>query len=141
MYLEPPRHQDTKRIEPIPAELDALARTVIDAAFKVHTELGPGLLESVYEICLAHELRKRGRRVELQVMRPIIFDSVQIDSGLRIDMLVENELLVELKSAEAHHPLYEAQLLTYLKLSRKRLGLLINFNVPRIRDGIKRIAL
>jgi GxxExxY protein len=141
MHLEPPRHQDTKRIELIPGELDKLARIVVDAAFKVHSELGPGLLASVYETCLAHEVRKRGFRVELQVLRPIVFDGIQIDSGLRIDMLVQNELLVELKSAEAHNTLYEAQLLTYLKLSKKRLGLLINFNVPRIRDGIKRIAL
>ncbi|HEY0551934.1 MAG TPA: GxxExxY protein [Verrucomicrobiae bacterium] len=141
MQLEPPRHQDTKRIEPISAQLDDLARAVVDAAFKVHTELGPGLLESVYEICLAHELRKRRLRVEVQVARPIFFDGIPIDSGLRIDMVVENELLIELKSTEAHNTLYEAQLLTYLKLANKRLGLLINFNVPRIRDGIKRIAL
>jgi GxxExxY protein len=141
MHLEPPRHQDTKRIESIPAELDALARVVVDAAFKVHTELGPGLLESVYEVCLAHELRKRGLHVDLQIVLPITFDGLRIDSGLRIDMLIENELIVELKAAEAHHSLYEAQLLTYLKLAKKRLGLLINFNVPRIRDGIKRIAL
>jgi GxxExxY protein len=141
MHLEPPRHQDTKRIKPIPVELDDLARTVVDAAFKVHMELGPGLLESVYEICLTHELRKRGIRVELQVALPIIFDGIRIDAGLRIDMLVESELIVELKAAEGHHALYEAQLLTYLKLAKRRLGLLINFNVPRIRDGIRRIAL
>jgi GxxExxY protein len=140
MRVEPPRHQGTKGIELIPAELDALARAV-DAAFKVHTELGPGLLESVYEICLARELRKRGLHVEVQVARPIFFDGIRIDAGLRIDMIVEKELLVELKAAETHNKLFEAQLLTYLKLARKRLGLLINFNVPRIRDGIKRIAL
>ncbi len=141
MNLEPPRHEGTKRIEPIPAELDSIARAVVDAAFKVHTELGPGLLESVYELCLAHELRKRGLRIELQLVLPITFDEIQIDSALRIDMLIESQLIVELKSTEAHHALFEAQLLTYLKLAKKRLGLLINFNVPRIRDGIKRIAL
>lgn len=141
MNLEPPRHEGTKRIEPLPANLDAAAREVVDSAFKVHLELGPGLLESVYETCLAHELRKRGLQVELQIALPITFDGLRIDGGLRIDMLVENELIVELKSTEAHHTLYEAQLLTYLKLVKKRLGLLINFNVPRIRDGIKRIAL
>lgn len=141
MNLEPPRHEVTKRIEAIPENLDAMARQVVDAAFKVHVELGPGLLESVYELCLAHELRKRGLKVELHLALPITFDGLQIEAGLRIDMLVENDLIVELKSTEAHHVLFEAQLLTYLKLAKKRLGLLINFNVPRIRDGIKRIAL
>jgi hypothetical protein len=83
MHLQPPRHQGTKRIEVIPAKLDAAARSVVDSAFKVHTELGPGLLESVYEICLAHELRKRGLRVDLQVVQTITFDGMRIDSGLR----------------------------------------------------------
>jgi GxxExxY protein len=141
MQLEPPRHQGTRGIEPIPAELDILARTVVDAAFKVHTELGPGLLESVYQACLQHELRKRGLHVESQVALPITFDGLLIEAGLRIDLLVESKLIVEVKATEENHPVHQAQLLTCLKLSQKRLGLLINFNVPRIRDGIKRIAL
>jgi GxxExxY protein len=140
MQIEPPRHQVTKRPE-IPAELDAVARAIVDCASRVHSQLGPGLLESVYEICLAHELNKRGLRVETQIVLPVKYDGLQIDAGLRLDLLVEREIVVELKAAETHHPVFEAQLLTYLKLSHKRLGLLINFNVPRIRDGIKRMVL
>ena len=122
-------------------ELDALSRVVFDACVSVHKEMGPGLLESVYQVCLAHELRKRGLRVDIHVILPILFEGIEIESGLRLDMVVGSELIVELKSTEAHNTLYEAQLLTYLKFAKKRLGLLINFNVPRIRDGIKRIAL
>ncbi|MGH8759426.1 MAG: GxxExxY protein, partial [Burkholderiales bacterium] len=116
-------------------------RTIVDAAFRVHTTLGPGLLESVYEQCLCHELRKRNVRFEAQVNLPVIYDDMRIDSGLRLDLLVEDQIVVELKSTERMVPLFEAQLLTYLKLSGKRLGLLINFNVPLIRDGIRRIVL
>lgn len=140
-------HQDTKAprfgetFSPVSAELDRLAKETVDAAFKVHSTLGPGLLESVYEICLAHELKKRGLRFQTQVSFPVVYDDVRLDAGLRIDLLVEDELVVELKAAETMLPLFEAQLLTYLKLTRKRLGLLINFNAPKIKDGIKRIVL
>ena len=140
-------HQDTKTpsretdFEPVSRALDDLARQVVDAAFKVHSTLGPGLLESVYEICLAHELRKRGLKIQPQVAFPIFYDGVRLDAGLRIDLLVEDELVVELKAAETMLPLFEAQLLTYLKLTQKRLGLLINFNVPKIKEGIRRIVL
>jgi GxxExxY protein len=117
------------------------ASVVVDAAFAVHKVLGPGLLESVYEACLAHELAKRGVRFERQVTLPVEYDGIRLDAGLRLDLLVERCLVVELKSVLDLMPIHEAQLLTYLKLTGHRLGLLINFNVPLIRDGIKRIAL
>jgi GxxExxY protein len=105
---------------------------------KVHSRLGPGLLESAYEACLKYELEKRGILVESQVALPVHYEGIQVESGYRIDMLVENELIVELKSVSNITPLHEAQLITYLKLSDKRMGLLINFNVLHLRDGIKR---
>jgi GxxExxY protein len=128
-------------IEPIPPEVDEVAKQVVDAAFAVHTTLGPGLLESVYEICLAHELVKRGLRVERQVSLPVIYDKVKLDAGLRLDMLVADSVILELNAVEAILPVHLAQVLTYLKLSGYRLGLLINFNAVRIKDGIKRVAL
>jgi GxxExxY protein len=111
---------------------------VVDAAMRVHTVLGPGLLESAYEGCLLHELRKRGLNAANQVGLPVIYDGVQIDVGYRIDLLVEDLVIVELKAVEALAPIHEAQLLTYLKLSGKKVGLLINFNVLHLKDGIKR---
>jgi len=126
---------------PIPHELNRLSHSVVDAAYAVHTALGPGLLEGVYETCLAHELAKRKLLVERQVAVPIEYDGVKLDAALRIDMLVEKGLVVEVKSVEALLPVHTAQLLTYLKLTGCRLGLLINFNVPLIRDGIKRVVL
>jgi GxxExxY protein len=125
----------------VSSETDRLAKEVVDSAFKVHSVLGPGLLESVYEICLAHELSKRGLKFQTQIAFPIFYDGLCLDAGLRIDLLVQDELVVELKAVETMLPLFEPQLLTYLKLTNKRLGLLINFNVPKIKDGIKRIIL
>jgi GxxExxY protein len=119
-------------------ELEAIATQIVDAAFKVHSTLGPGLLESVYEVCLAYELTKRGLKVERQVQVPLIYDGVRLDSELRLDLLVENQVIIELKAVERMNPVFEAQMLTYLKLSDKRLGFLINFNVPVIKQGIKR---
>jgi GxxExxY protein len=140
--LEPQRHEDTKKkFLPVSLELEQIATEVVDSTFKVHSTLGPGLLESVYELCLAHELGKRGLKFQSQVAFPIIYDGLRLDAGLRTDLLVENELVVEIKAVETMQPVFEAQLLTYLKLTHKRLGLLINFNVPRIKDGIKRIIL
>jgi len=127
--------------DPIPDSLDQIAKIIVDVAFRVHTALGPGLLESVYEQCLCHELRKRNVDFQCQVNLPIAYDDIRIDSGLRLDLLVDDRVVVELKAVERLLPLFEAQLLTYLKLSGKRLGLLINFNVPLIRDGIRRIVL
>lgn len=128
-------------VDIIPKRTDDVAKEIVDSALKVHRELGPGLLESVYEVCLARELTKRGLNVRRQVNFPITYDGEKLDAGLRLDLLVEDQVIVEIKATEAHRPLFEAQLLTYLKLSKKRLGLLINFNVPLIKDGIRRIAL
>jgi GxxExxY protein len=126
---------------PIPAEVELVARRVVDAAYRVHSALGPGLLESVYEACLAHELSKRGVTVCRQVSLPVAYDGVTLDAGLRLDLLVADCLIVELKTVEQLMPIHSAQVLTYLKLTGRRLGLLINFNVPMIKDGIRRIAL
>jgi GxxExxY protein len=121
-------------------EINKISGSIIDAAMKVHTVLGPGLLESAYESCLIHELRKAGLKIESQVALPVVYDGVKIDAGYRIDMMVEDCIIVELKAVEKVLPIYEAQLLSYLKLSKKSLGLLINFNVVHLRDGIKRMA-
>ena len=121
--------------------METVATATVDAAYKVHRTLGPGLLESVYELCLAHELRKRGLEVRTQLQLPIIYEDITIDSGLRPDILIADVLVVEVKAVERIHPVHHAQLLTYLKLMRKRLGLLINFNVPVISQGIKRMIL
>ena len=120
-------------------EIERIATIIVDAAFKVHSTLGAGLLESVYSICLAHELTKRGLIVAREVVLPIVYDGVQLDAGLRIDLLVESCVIVETKAVEKMNPVFEAQLLTYLRLTRNQLGFLINFNVVKIKDGIKRV--
>ena len=130
--------QGAKRIEPTDAE-NRIARQIVDAAFVVHRTLGPGLLESVYEQCLACELGVRGLSVERQVTAPVIYRNIRIDAGFRMDMVVNGVLVVEIKANERLLPVHEAQLLTYLRLSGYRLGLLINFNVPRIKDGLRRV--
>jgi GxxExxY protein len=127
--------------QPIPQETERFASVVVDSAFRVHSTLGPGLLESVYETCLAHELAKRGLRVQKQVTLPITYDGMSLESGLRIDMIIGGALIIEVKSVEKMIPLFESQILTYLRLSGLRLGLLINFNVPLIRDGIRRFVM
>lgn len=115
------------------------SRVVVDSAMRVHTVLGPGLLESVYTACLTQELRKRGLAVRCEVPVPVVYEEIKLDAGYRLDMLVEESLIVELKAVECLAPIHQAQMLTYLKLSQKRLGLLINFNVVHLRDGIKRV--
>ncbi len=125
----------------IDGELDALARLVVDSAFAVHKALGPGLLESAYEICLGLELRSRDIACESQVPVAVTYRGATIESAFRLDMLVGNRLVVELKSVEKILPIHEAQLLTYLRLSGNRLGLMINFNVPLIKDGIRRLVI
>jgi len=126
---------------PIPSEVEKVGKTVLDSAFKVHTNLGPGLLESAYEACHAYEIRQTGLFVQTQVALPILYNDVKIDVGYRVDILVENCVIVELKVVEKMNPLYEAQLLTYMKLTGIRLGYLINFNVIRLKYGIKRMVL
>jgi len=127
--------------DPIPSETERIAGQVVEAAFRVHRALGPGLLESVYEICLCHELRRMGVPIRRQVDLPIRYDDIQVDSGLRLDVLAGDCVIVELKAVETMVPLFEAQILTYLKLSNQRLGFLINFNVKLLKDGIQRIVL
>ena len=120
-------------------EMERIASEIVDSAFKVHSALGPGLLESVYEACLEYELRKRGLCVERQKKVTIRYDDMELDDALRMDLLVESLVLVEVKAVEAMHPVFTAQTLTYLKLTDRRLAFLINFNVVRIKDGIKRL--
>lgn len=124
----------------IDAATDRVAAAVVDAAYTVHRELGPGLLEHVYEVCLAHELTKRGFRVERQVELPVSYDGIRFEVGFKLDLLVDDRVIVELKTVEKILPVHQAQLLTYLKLADKRLGLLINFNSALIKDGIKRMV-
>jgi GxxExxY protein len=121
-------------------DINNITGKIVDASIKVHTHLGPGLLESAYEACLAYELRQRGLDVDVQVPLPIRYGEVQLDVGYRLDLLVESCVIVELKSVEKMIPLYDAQLLSYLKLSGNRIGLLINFNVTHLKNGIKRFA-
>ena len=121
-------------------KINNITGQIIDAAMKVHSALGPGLLESAYEACLAHELRKRGLSVQTQVVLPIEYDGVKLNAGYRIDLFVDESVIVELKAVEKVNPIFEAQLLSYLKLSNQKVGLLINFHVPRLKDGLKRIV-
>lgn len=130
-----------KEFTPPTLEAEKIAKEIVDSAFKVHKTLGPGLLESVYEVCMTHELVGRGLSVETQLDVPIHYDDILIKAGFRLDMLVEKEIIVELKAVEQMHPVFDAQIMTYLKLANKRIGFLINFNVPLIKDGIKRIIL
>jgi len=120
-------------------EINQISGAIVDASMKVHSALGPGLLEGVYETCLKHELIKRGMRCHSQVPMPVIYDGVEIEMGFRLDLLVQDLVVVELKAIERLLPIHEAQLLTYLKLTKKDVGLLINFNVTHLRNGIKRI--
>lgn len=113
----------------------------MDAALAVHRTLGPGLLESVYEVCLAHELARRGHVVRSQIALPVVYDAVKLEAGYRIDILVDEVVIVEVKAVETIAPVHEAQLLTYLRLSNRRLGFLINFNVALLKHGIKRMIL
>jgi GxxExxY protein len=120
--------------------INQISGSVVDAAMKVHSVLGPGLLEKTYEICLSHELRKRGLSIASQVGLPVVYDNLKMNVGYRIDLLVEDAVIVEVKAVEAIAPIHHAQLLAYLKLSGKRLGLLINFNVLHLKDGVKRLV-
>ncbi len=126
LQVEPPRH------------INEITQEVISAAIEVHRNLGPGLLESAYEACLAYELKDRGFHVERQKPLPIIYRDINVEVGYRLDLVVENAIVIELKSVEKLEPIHQAQVLSYLKLSGHRLGLLINFNVRMLKHGIKR---
>jgi len=120
-------------------EFPEITERIIAAALKVHSAIGPGVLESVYKTCLQHELRKAGLTIQSEVALPVLYDGLRMDSGYRIDLLVENLVIVELKCVETILPIHKAQLLTYLRLANKPVGLLLNFNVVHLRHGIKRI--
>ena len=122
-------------------ELNDLTYKIIGCVYKVHSELGPGLLESTYEVCLEYELLKAGLMVERQKALPVVYDEVRLDAGYRIDLLINNEVILELKSVDGIAPIHQAQVMTYLKLSGLKLGLLLNFNVKDMKNGIKRIIM
>lgn len=126
---------------PISDEEERVATAIVDAAYAVHQNLGPGLLENIYEVCFCHELQKRGLSYRRQVVVPIVYDGITFDEGLRLDVLAEELVICELKAVETMNPVFMAQILSQLKLTGKRLGFLINFNVPKIKDGIKRVVL
>jgi len=134
-------HEDTKARRKAKRQLteNEISREIVDASYKIHTSLGPGLLESVYEAVLVYELEKRNLKVERQKTLPLVYESVILDEGFRADIIVEDKVIVELKSVETLLPVHKKQLLTYLKISRKKLGLLINFGSALIKDGIERV--
>jgi GxxExxY protein len=140
----PLKHQSTKmhqkQFNPIPEELDAIGKLIVDAAYVVHKRLGPGLLERIYEICFCHELAKRNLSYQRQIYIPVVYDEIEFDEGMRLDVLVEGEVICELKAIENVNPVWEAQILSQLKLTNKRLGYLINFKVVSISHGIKRFV-
>lgn len=131
-------HDGTEAVSP---EVNVVGRAVMDAAFNVHRELGPGLLESVYELCLAEELTRAGHSVERQVAIPIRYKDAQFEAGFRLDLLVDRKVVVEIKSIDALASIHTAQVLTYLKFSQIRLGYLINFNALRLKHGFRRLVL
>jgi len=120
---------------------EEIGKAIVNAAYKVHKELGPGLLEKVYEVCITHELRKVNLLVSRQVDIPIQYDGIVFDEGLRLDILVEQKVIVEIKAVDQVNPVWQAQILSHLKLTGLRLGYLVNFNVPIIKQGIKRIII
>lgn len=141
----PPRLKDTKKyqgmFEEVSQEEDWIGKAIVNAAFHVHKELGPGLLEKVYEVCFCHVLEQKGFQVKRQLDIPIVFEGMIFDEGLRLDVMVNDLVICELKALENVNPVWEAQLLSHLKLTNKRLGYLINFNVPLIKNGIKRMVI
>jgi GxxExxY protein len=126
---------------PIPVRAENAARASVDAALQVHRALGPGLLESAYEHCLAFEIARRGLAVQRQLALPIVYEGERLDAGYRLDLVIEGTVIIEVKSIDALAPIHEAQILTYLKLSGLRVGLLMNFNVALFRQGLKRFVL
>lgn len=121
-------------------EIEEVARQIVDASLKVHKSLGPGLLESAYQICLSYELTQRGIPVQTEVLQPVRYGEITIDAGYRLDMLVDSQIIIENKAVEQLLPIHEAQLLTYMKLHGSKIGFLINWNVPLIKNGLKRFV-
>jgi GxxExxY protein len=133
--------KSTKAFLPLSDKEEGIAKAIVDSAYTVHQRLGPGLLESVYEACFCHELEKHGHQIARQVVVPILYDDIAFEEGFRLDVLVDDLVVCELKAVNDLQPIHTAQLMTYLKLTGKRLGFLINFNVPLIKNGIKRVIL
>jgi len=127
--------------KPLSDKEEEIAKKVVDSAYVIHKALGPGLLEKVYEVCFCRELSKRDLSYKRQIDIPIVYDGITFDEGLRLDVLIEDSIICELKAVDEQNPVWDAQILSHLKLMKKRLGFLINFNVPVIKDGIKRIIL
>ena len=132
--------QNTEKFIPISESIERIGKLVVDSAYSVHKNLGPGLLERVYEVCFCHELTKRGLHYKRQVAIPIKYDNIEFEEGLRLDVMVEDCIICELKALENVNPVWEAQILSHLKLTGIRLGYLINFNVPQIKNGIRRFV-
>ena len=130
-----------KEFEPIPEELNIIGKKIVDAAYTVHKNLGPGLLERVYEVCFCHELQKRELHYQRQLTIPIVYDGIEFEEGLRLDVLAEGKVVCELKALEIVNPVWEAQILSHLKLTDNRLGFLLNFNVSLMKDGIRRFVI
>lgn len=135
------KNENQKNFEPIPEELNILGSIIVDSAYRVHKNLGPGLLEKVCEICFCYELEKRGVKYSRQVEIPIKYENITFNEGLRLDVIVDDSVICELKALDNVNPVWEAQILSQLKLTGKRLGYLINFNVPNIGQGIRRFVL
>lgn len=129
-----------QKYKPISEQEEYIGKMIVDAAFTIHKTLGPGLLEKVYEVCFCHELTKRGLSVKRQLTIPIVYDGIEFQEGLRLDVLVDDLVICELKAIENVNPVWEAQILSHLKLTEKRLGYLINFNVPLMKDGLRRFV-
>jgi GxxExxY protein len=130
-----------KKYESIDNDINEIGKQIVNSAFLVHKQLGPGLLEKVYEVCFTHELKKCGLLVERELTFPIIYDNIEFDEALRLDVLVEKKVIIELKAVDLINPVWEAQVLSHLRLTQLRLGYLINFNVPLIKYGIKRYVI
>lgn len=130
-----------RNFKTIPNEINDIGKKIVDSAYTVHKNLGPGLLEKVYEICFCHELEKRGLKYQRQLSIPIVYDGIEFSEGLRLDVLVEDKVICELKALENVNPVWEAQILSHLKITGNRLGYLINFNVPLMKNGIRRFVL
>ncbi len=129
------------KYEKLSAYEEEIAAMIVDAAYNVHKNSGPGLLEKIYEVCFCHELSKRSLKFNTQIGIPLIYDNIKLETGFRLDVLVEELIICELKAASENNSIWNAQLLSHLKLSKKRLGFIINFNVPVMKNGIKRIIL
>jgi len=118
-----------------------ISKEIVDAAFKVHNQLGPGLLEKIYEICFCHELKKKGLRHKRQILLPVVYDGLHFEESLRLDVLVEDNIICELKAMDIVNPVWQAQVLSHLKITGKHIGFLINFNVTKIKEGIRRYSI